>query len=104
MKPLTTRRVAQAPVLGDRICQRTQGEHQQHARDLLGDEPRERPRGRVAPVGILEHEQQRLFFCNHPKGTDEQPAEVVGPHRPLEPAHDLVRGQVKGQHVGEQRG
>jgi len=30
-------------ILGDWIPERTQGEHQEHAGDLLGDEPDERP-------------------------------------------------------------
>ena len=55
-------------------------------------------------MGILEHDQQRLLGCNHPKGTHQQPTQVVGPHRPFELPDDLIRGQVEGQHVGEQRG
>ena len=55
-------------------------------------------------MGILEHDQQRLFRCNHPKGTHQQPTQVVGPYRPSKLSDDLVRGQVERQHVGEQRG
>ena len=97
-------RLAKALIfLGDGLSQRTQGEHQQCRGDLLADQPGERPRGRVTPVGILDHDQQRLLLRGLLERADQQPAGVVGAHLPLKLSDELVRGQVEGQHVTKQR-
>jgi hypothetical protein len=91
MQLLTPMRPVEALVfIGDGSRQRTQAEHQQRPGELLGHQPGERPGGRVAPVGILHHDQQRPLLGGRPKRADEEPAGTVCAYLPLKLADERI--------------
>ena len=104
LEPLTSRRVPEPPVLGDGIAERTQGQHQER-RGSAGRRARPAP---TRPSRTSGHPRARsaaaVASATIRRAPDQQPAQVVGPYRPFELSDDLIGGQVKGQHVGEQRG
>jgi hypothetical protein len=105
LKPLAAGCLAEPLVfLGDGFGERAQGEDQQRAGELLGDEPGERPGGRVAPVSVFEHDQQRLVLGGRLERAGQEPAGVVGAYLPLKLADERILGEVEWQDVAEQRG
>ena len=89
-------------VLRDGFGERTQGEHQQRRWDPLGDEPGQGPGSRVAPVSVLNHDQQRPLPRGHLERADQKPAGVVPADLALQLTDELIVGEVE-QHVAEQR-